>query len=134
MGFYAPAQLVTDARQHGVEVLPADVGFSDWETTLTRTHAGATSTTRCAIRLGLHMIRGLPQDVGQLVVACRESGPYVDVADFTRRTRLGQATITRLADCRCLGIALGRSSSRLLASTGSRSTRHSQAVAGISGG
>ena len=107
MGFYAPAQLVTDARQHGVEVLPADVGYSDWETTLTQAPSKPTQPARCAIRLGLHMIRGLPQDVGQLVVACRANGPYVDVADFTRRTRLGQATITRLADAGALASLTG---------------------------
>ncbi len=106
MGFYAPAQLVQDARQHGVEVLPADVGHSDWETTLTGQQSSST-VQRCAIRLGLHMIRGLPEDVGQLVVNCRQSGPYCDVADFTRRTRLGQATITRLADAGALASLSG---------------------------
>ncbi len=107
MGFYAPAQLVQDARQHGVKVLPADVGHSDWETTLTRTSEQASTNGLCAIRLGLHMIRGLPTDVGHLIVECRQSGPYVDVADFTRRTRLGQATITRLADAGALASLSG---------------------------
>ena len=111
MGFYAPAQLVQDARHHGVQVLPADVGLSDWETTLTRDSAApANARTKarfCDIRLGLHMIRGLPQEIGQLVVDCRRSGAYVDVADFTRRTRLGQAMITRLADAGALASLSG---------------------------
>ncbi len=106
MGFYAPAQLVQDARSHGVEVLPADVGHSDWESTLTRV-ATEPKSKRCGVRLGLHMIRGLPEEVGQLVVRCRQAGAYVDVADFTRRTRLGQATITRLADAGALASLSG---------------------------
>ncbi|MCC6512167.1 MAG: error-prone DNA polymerase [Pirellulaceae bacterium] len=105
MGFYAPAQLVQDARQHGVEVLPADVNLSDWETTLERSGIRASGTlgSRCAVRLGLHMIRGLAEQVGQQIFQERlREGPFTDVADFTRRTRLGQATVASLADAAAL--------------------------------
>ena len=69
MGFYAPAQLVQDARRHGVEVLPPDVNASEWDCTL---EAGA-------LRLGLRMVKGLTQDEGKRVAAHR---PYTCVHDL----------------------------------------------------
>jgi error-prone DNA polymerase len=54
MGFYAPAQIVRDAREHGVEVRPPDVGFSDWDCTLEPAEEGG-----WAVRLGLRQIDGL---------------------------------------------------------------------------
>jgi len=59
MGFYAPAQLVQDARRHGVEVLPADVNASDWDCTL----------ENGALRLGLRMIDGLSEKAGKWLAA-----------------------------------------------------------------
>ena len=53
MGFYAPAQIVRDAREHGVEVRPADVNYSDWDNRLEPGGAGF------ALRLGLRQIDGL---------------------------------------------------------------------------
>ena len=100
MGFYAPAQLVRDAQEHGVKVLPVDVNFSDWECTLESTHTPAGE--RLPIRLGLLMIRGLPEVAAMKVLEARKQGPFRDLADFTRRTRLGQATVTQLADADAL--------------------------------
>ncbi len=107
MGFYAPAQLVGDARQHGVDVLGIDVNHSDWECTLESTAADQQSNnhdvSQVRLRLGMSMIRGLPQAVGEEVVrARRANGPFKDLADFTRRTRLGQAAVSRLADAGAL--------------------------------
>ncbi|MGN6136305.1 MAG: error-prone DNA polymerase [Aureliella sp.] len=102
MGFYAPAQLVQDARNHGVEVAGVDVSFSDWESTLEPLGGGGARPQR-RLRLGLHMIRGLSESVGRAIEAARASGgAFRDVADFTRRTRLGQATVARLADAAAL--------------------------------
>jgi error-prone DNA polymerase len=61
MGFYAPAQLVQDARRHGVEVLPADVNASDWDCTL----------ENGALRLGLRMVSGLSEAAGRRLAAGR---------------------------------------------------------------
>jgi error-prone DNA polymerase len=69
MGFYAPAQLVQDARRHGVEVRPPDVQLSDWDCTL----EGA------ALRLGLRMVSGLSEKQGRRIAAAR---PYVAVTDL----------------------------------------------------
>lgn len=85
MGFYAPAQLVRDARDHGVRVLPPDVNASQWNCTL----------EDGALRLGLRMIGGLSESLVDDIVKQR---PYRTIADFTRRTGLGKAVIKRLAD------------------------------------
>lgn len=70
MGFYAPAQLVRDAREHGVEVRPIDVNHSNWETTLEPVE----NSSRQAVRLGLHMVSGLPEKDAQTLVAVRGPG------------------------------------------------------------
>ena len=66
MGFYAPAQLVQDARRHGVEVLPADVCASGWECTL----------EEGKLRLGLRMIGGLSEAGGKRIA---QSRPFASV-------------------------------------------------------
>lgn len=106
MGFYAPAQLVRDAREHGVQVAAVDVNRSQWECSLEPLidpAAGDQRPQARQLRLGLQMIRGLPAAVGAHIVAERQrQGPYRDLAEFTRRTRLGQAQLTRLADAGAL--------------------------------
>jgi error-prone DNA polymerase len=88
MGFYAPAQIVRDAREHGVAVLPVDVNASLWDCTL---EGGA-------LRLGLRQIHGLPEHVAATLVSAREAGgPYRDVADLRARAGLSPAHIERLA-------------------------------------
>lgn len=118
MGFYAPSQLVRDAREHGVRVARVDVNHSDWECKLERVvgpveNASANATDTAAtqpwqLRLGLLMIRGLAEQIGERIVAVRlAGGAYRDLADLTRRTRLGQAVITRLADAGALASLTG---------------------------
>lgn len=87
MGFYAPAQLIADAQQHGVEVLPIDVNFSHWESTI----------QQGAVRLGLQMIGGLPMQEGLRIEQARCDGPYLSIADFKRRSRVSLPTLTRLS-------------------------------------
>src|SRR5215469_7342022 len=70
MGFYAPAQLVRDAREHGVEIRPIDVNDSDWETTL----EPIGNPSRHAVRLGLHMVSGLPEKEARALVEARGDG------------------------------------------------------------
>ena len=66
MGFYAPAQLVQDARRHGVEVRPPDVQLSEWDCTL---ESGA-------VRLGLRMVSGLAEGEGRRIAADRPYGAH----------------------------------------------------------
>ncbi|MEQ1902861.1 MAG: error-prone DNA polymerase [Pirellulaceae bacterium] len=99
MGFYAPAQLVADAQRHGVEALPPDVNFSDWDSTLETAGEEADGTGKLALRLGLRQISGLQQQIGSVVISDREElGPYFSIAEFAVRTGLGQAAIAQLSE------------------------------------
>jgi len=106
MGFYAPAQIVRDAREHGVEVLPADVNRSQWDCTLEEIrHPGegqnddqGRQDRHIALRLGLRQIDGLHEHVtAQLVAERAENGPYRDVAELRERAGLSPPHIERLA-------------------------------------
>ncbi|NBB24600.1 DNA polymerase III subunit alpha [Porphyrobacter sp. SLTP] len=92
MGFYAPAQIVRDAAEHGVRVLPVDVNHSGWDCTLEG------SGEPFALRLGLRQIDGLPEHVAATLLAEREErGPFRDIADLRARAGLSPAHIERLA-------------------------------------
>ena len=92
MGFYAPAQLVRDARAHGVEVRPPDVNASDWDCTL---EPGLSN--RCALRLGLRQVTGLSEEAVKLMVERRGTEPYRDPADLWRRSGLTRRQVAALA-------------------------------------
>jgi error-prone DNA polymerase len=87
MGFYAPAQIVRDAREHGVEVRAVDVNHSEWDCTL---EAGA-------IRLGLRQIEGFHREAGDKLVAVRTCS-YRTVEELRSRGGLPVHAIERLAE------------------------------------
>ena len=100
MGFYAPAQIVRDAQQHGVEVRPVDVNHSHWDNTLEGPADGL------AMRLGLRQIGGFRQDWADDIVLARMR-PFGTVEGLMRRARLPVAAIRKLADAdafRSLGL------------------------------
>ena len=125
MGFYAPAQLISCAKDHGVNVLPVDVNHSEWDCTIEGTKTGDNSTTNspagkelqrgeglpCTtatphsppLRLGFRMVSGLRADDADAIIKARSSGDFTSVADFTQRTRLGSATVTRLSQADAFG-------------------------------
>jgi error-prone DNA polymerase len=94
MGFYQPAQLVRDARQHGVEVRAADVNFSHWDCTLEP--AAAESPHRFAVRLGFRQIEGAREAEMQGLVAARGNG-YASLERLAAVPNLSRAEIERLA-------------------------------------
>jgi len=95
MGFYAPAQIVRDAREHGVAVLPVDVNASEWDCTLEGTGAWDAGI---ALRLGLRQVDGLPEHIAAALVAAREAdGAFRDVAGIKERAGLSPPHIERLA-------------------------------------
>ena len=103
MGFYAPAQLVRDARDHGVEVRPVSVNHSQWDNTLERRADGS-----LALRLGLRQIKGLRQDDADWMVAARANG-YSDVESLWRRAGLRPDALERLAEADAFaGLSLSR--------------------------
>ena len=93
MGFYAPAQIVRDARSHGVEVRPVSINDSHWDCTL-EPMAGR----YMAVRLGFRQIRGLANVHGAAIVAARGSLPYQSVEEVWRRAGVPRAAIERLAE------------------------------------
>jgi error-prone DNA polymerase len=101
MGFYAPAQLVQDARRHGVEVRPVDVLASDWECTLEPCTGGAP-----AVRLGLLMVKGLSEAGAARIVEARVQGGFASVDELMRRANLDRHELKCLAASNALsGIA-----------------------------
>ena len=95
MGFYAPAQLVRDARNHGVQVRPVDVNHSDWDSTL---EAAPDSAEGLALRLGLRMVTGLSQDAATRIAEERAAaGPFASIADLARRASLDRNALEGLA-------------------------------------
>jgi error-prone DNA polymerase len=105
MGFYAPAQIVREAREHGVEIRPPDVNASDWDCTL-ETGSGEAfrppirpalhPVPRPAIRLGLRQIKGLSEVDAARVVIARGDG-YAEPLDLWRRAGVGPRALEALA-------------------------------------
>jgi len=102
MGFYAPAQLIQDARRHGVQVKPIDVTVSDWESTLEQ------DKETLALRLGLHMINGFSQTGAIRLLNARADRAFRDLQDFSQRTCLNKTDLQALAAANAF-IALVRS-------------------------
>ncbi|ESZ47281.1 error-prone DNA polymerase [Mesorhizobium sp. RSR565B] len=118
MGFYQPAQLVRDARDHGVDIRDVDVNFSDWDCTLEKAqfdpgrilgrHAEMRGVikTRYAVRLGFRQIKGLAEKRMEAFTARRGAG-YTSVRDVWLRSGLDVGEIERLAQAdafRSLGL------------------------------
>ncbi|QND46769.1 DNA-binding protein (plasmid) [Rhizobium lusitanum] len=94
MGFYAPAQIVRDARDHGVEVRPVCVNASRWDCTLEPT----ADEERFAVRLGLRMVKGLANADAAAIVAARAEQPFASVDDLWRRAGVPAASLVELAE------------------------------------
>ncbi len=92
MGFYAPAQIVRDAREHGVTVLPVCINASFWDNVMEPDAKGG-----LALRLGFRQIKGLNEEDASWIAAGRGNG-YQSIGDLWRRAGLDPATIARLAE------------------------------------
>jgi error-prone DNA polymerase len=99
MGFYAPAQLVRDARAHGVVVLPVDVNASGWHATVEPAAGGRAVVGRRgpAVRLGLEQVHGLGEAAGRRIEAARREGPFRLLTELARRARLDREALLHLA-------------------------------------
>ncbi|HJU24893.1 MAG TPA: error-prone DNA polymerase [Casimicrobiaceae bacterium] len=110
MGFYAPAQLVADARRHDVVVLPPDVMVSEWDCTLETPHpnplpargerepSDSEAGEGPALRLGLRLVRGLTEAGAKRIVEARLAQRFASVADLAHRAKLDHRDLTALAD------------------------------------
>ncbi len=91
MGFYQPAQIITDAQKHGVKVRPIDINYSEWNNTLEEKQG-----EYCALRLGFRQVKGIRQQDIDVLIRKRGTG-YTSV-DEVRRAGLGDGTLERLAE------------------------------------
>jgi len=101
MGFYQPAQLIRDARAHGIEVLAADVNFSDWDCTLK-----PRDDCRHAVRLGFRIVSGLAEAELKNLIAARGNG-FASIERLAAIAGVSRFTIERLAEAdafRSLGL------------------------------
>ena len=104
MGFYAPAQLVRDARDHGVEVRPVDVNHSDPDHLLEDLVTPDSRTgLKTAVRLGLRIVKGLKAEAAGRITLAKPEGGYRTVQELARRAELNQATLRVLADADAFG-------------------------------
>ncbi|MHB8816676.1 MAG: error-prone DNA polymerase, partial [Steroidobacteraceae bacterium] len=92
MGFYAPAQLVRDARAHGVEARPVDVCVSVWDCTLERREDG-----KPALRLGLRLVKSLSRDGADRLIEARLQQAFTSVQDLAARAALDRGDLEALA-------------------------------------
>ena len=103
MGFYAPAQIVRDARQHGVEVHPIDVNHSRWDCTLEETGG-----PYHAVRIGLRYVRDLKNADGAAIILARGGEPYATVEEIQRRADVSGRVLDRIGHANGFG-SLGAS-------------------------
>ncbi|SDG87431.1 error-prone DNA polymerase [Chitinophaga filiformis] len=114
MGFYQPAQIVSDARKHNVEVRPVDVNLSNWDNTLEEIESSKIleqSTDKkksikcCALRLGFRQVRSLQEDEVKMLISARKA-PFTNILSI-REAGVSQTALEKLADAdafRSLGL------------------------------
>lgn len=103
MGFYAPAQIVRDALEHGVDIRPVCANASRWDCGLEPTDDGG----RFAVRLGLRMVKGLANAHGARIVGARADQPFASIDDLWRRAGVPSAVLVQLAEADAFRPALG---------------------------
>jgi error-prone DNA polymerase len=121
MGFYAPAQIIRDVIEHGVEVRPVDVNLSDLESLLEPGQPAAPRLherhremqgdirSNHALRLGIGMVKGLSENDANILIARRPPGGYRSVRDLWLRTGLSVTALEKLAAADAFGsIGLNR--------------------------
>lgn len=109
MGFYAPAQLIRDARSHGVEARPVCINDSAWDTRVIPEgrnarprHEGFCGTDEDwaglqPIRLGMRIVQGLAKEDGEAILTARAGAPFTSVEEVWRRSGVKPAALERLA-------------------------------------
>ena len=148
MGFYAPAQIVRDAREHGVEVHPVCINGSEWDTIMLAEASparrppvrfGGTDADWASLmplRLGMRIVQGLDGKQADRIIAARAHGPFASIHDAWRRSGVKPATLEKLARAdafQCFGLnrrealwaikALGEAPLPLIAAADARAGR-----------
>ncbi len=112
MGFYSPSALVQDAQRHGIEVRPADIAISGWDSALEPTDRPQAAvrlgrTVQPAVRLGLSLQRGMRREVAARIEDARAIRPFDSVADLARRAQLDRHDLQVLAGANALASLAG---------------------------
>jgi error-prone DNA polymerase len=102
MGFYAPAQLVNDARRNGVRFRSVDATISNWDSTLEADPDGNPE-----VRIGLRMAGGLPEAEAQRLLQARTESPFTSVDDLANRAGLSKRALDALAEAGALATLAG---------------------------
>jgi error-prone DNA polymerase len=105
MGFYAPAQIIKDAQNHGVEIEAIDINYSDWETTINIKDSPKNMNKKGVVRLGMHLVKGLERRQGELIaLIIKAFGPMSTIQELWRAAynissgiRLKKDTLVKLA-------------------------------------
>ncbi len=152
MGFYSPAQLIRDARAHGVRVLPADVNHSGWDCWLESPKSKVQSPRSKVqgpklradvgpwtldlgpdLRLGLRVLTGIPEAAARKIETAREAGPFTSLDDFVRRTGLNQAVVSKLAEADAFSsLAMDRRAALWQSLGQEKKARHMPLLSGVS--
>jgi len=106
MGFYAPAQIVQDVRDHHIQVRPIDVNHSAWDCTLEYDATASANTDQMnpAIRLGMRLVKGLrEEDASRLRETVMQQGFFRDIQSLWRAASIPTATMRRLASADAFG-------------------------------
>jgi error-prone DNA polymerase len=103
MGFYSPASLVRDAKEHGVEARPVTIVDSEWDSTLERPSSSSGIRSQYpeaqrALRLGLRLVRGLGEATGRRIERVRREAPFKSLEDAIRRAQLAKNEVEALAE------------------------------------
>ena len=127
MGFYAPGQLIRDAREHGVAIRAIDVSRSEWDLTLEQSEAPA-------VRLGLRLLQGMPEAAARRIAEARRAGPFSSTADLARRADLGQSLLMLLARADALRLASDNRRAALWSALAERRDRNRPLFAELNAG
>ncbi len=108
MGFYSPSQLIQDLRRHHITVLPADVSFSQWDSSLEPEPGQPYSPTADpALRLGLRQCKGFPEAAAVRLLEARAAQPFASVQDLVIRAKLDRKQQRCLVDAGALASLSG---------------------------
>ena len=113
MGFYMPAQLISDAKRHGVEILPIDINRSyldstlEFDSTFERINPYDEMTSKPALRIGFRMVKGLSENASLSIVKARQAGQFSDIQELVFRCRINKRDLESLAAADALSALSG---------------------------
>ena len=113
MGFYMPAQLINDAKRHGVKILPIDINRSyldsslEFESTFERISPYDKMTSMPALRVGFRMVKGLSKEASLSIVKARQAGQFSDIQELVFRCRINKRDLESLAAADALSALSG---------------------------